>query len=301
MCTGAKAWLLARQQQEINQFIFIFSKLEIPIQALHLFPRLDEKLLELLRSLSPEDWNKPTLAKQWTVKDIAAHLLDGNLRTTSIIRDEYFGEKPENINSYQDLVAFLNRLNADWVKAMKRISPKVLITLLEASGKEYIDYLTKLDPFAKALFPVDWAGESESQYWFHIAREYTEKWHHQQQIREAVGAKSLITKEFFLPLIQTFMRALPHNYRSTAANDKEEVRVTVTGDCGGEWITRFENGKWNFVDKAENVKCRIALPPDTAWKLFTKALTAEQAREQVNVNGDERLAKPLLTMVAVMA
>lgn len=275
--------------------------MEIPIQTLHLFPRLDEKLLELLRSLSPEDWNKPTLAKQWTVKDIAAHLLDGNLRTTSLIRDGYFGEKPDNINSYQDLVAFLNRLNADWVKAMKRISPKVLITLLEASGKEYVDYLTKLDPFAKALFPVDWAGESESQYWFHIAREYTEKWHHQQQIREAVGAETLVSKEFFLPLIQTFMRALPHNYRNTIANEKEEVQVVVMGDCGGVWNIQFESGKWNFVPKAENMKCRIELTPDTAWKLFTKALTAEQAREQVRISGDERLAKPLLTMVAVIA
>ena len=42
----------------------------------HLFKPLDSKLIELLRSLSPEDWNRPTLAPLWTVKDIAAHLLD---------------------------------------------------------------------------------------------------------------------------------------------------------------------------------------------------------------------------------
>ena len=32
--------------------------------------------------------------------------------------------------SYQDLVAFLNWLNADWVKAMRRFSPRLLIEFL---------------------------------------------------------------------------------------------------------------------------------------------------------------------------
>jgi len=53
----------------------------IPIPTLHLFPVLDELLIGLLKSLSADDWNKPTVARLWTVKDIAAHLLDTNVRT----------------------------------------------------------------------------------------------------------------------------------------------------------------------------------------------------------------------------
>jgi len=41
----------------------------------------------LLRGLSPADWNAPKLAGAWTVKDVAAHLLDGNLRTLAMLRD----------------------------------------------------------------------------------------------------------------------------------------------------------------------------------------------------------------------
>jgi uncharacterized damage-inducible protein DinB len=59
------------------------------IETVHLFPLLDAKLIELLRSLSPDDWNKPTVARLWTVKDVAAHLLDGNLRMLSRARDGY--------------------------------------------------------------------------------------------------------------------------------------------------------------------------------------------------------------------
>src|SRR6188768_2584023 len=145
-----------------------------PINTIDLFPILDNKLISLLRSLSPREWQLPTRAKLWTVKDIAAHLLDGNIRTVSMSRDKYFGESSSGINNYQDLVSFLNRLNADWVKAYKRVSPSSLIDMLVVTGKQYQEHLASLDPFDKAVFSVDWAGARESKNWFHIAREYTE-------------------------------------------------------------------------------------------------------------------------------
>jgi len=79
----------------------------IPIQTLHLFSRLDKMLIELLSSLTDVEWNAQTVAKLWKVKDVASHLLDGNLRGLSISRHGFFGEKADNINSYQDLVAFI--------------------------------------------------------------------------------------------------------------------------------------------------------------------------------------------------
>ncbi|MGO8055541.1 maleylpyruvate isomerase N-terminal domain-containing protein, partial [Rhizobium leguminosarum] len=143
---------------------------------LPLFPVLDAKLIELLRSLSPDEWNKPTIARLWTVKDVATHLLDGNLRTLSLSRDKHIIHPDREINSYESLVDYLNQLNADWVKATKRLSPEMLIELLELSGKQYSQYLTTLDINADAIFSVAWAGEQTSKNWFHIAREYTEKW-----------------------------------------------------------------------------------------------------------------------------
>jgi len=57
--------------------------MEVPIQTLHLFLPLDQKLIELQKSLSHDEWNKQTVATKWTVKDVAAHLLDRNMRTLS--------------------------------------------------------------------------------------------------------------------------------------------------------------------------------------------------------------------------
>lgn len=275
--------------------------LETPIQTLHLFPALNKKLIALLRSLSKEDWHRPTLAKLWTVKDIAAHLLDTNFRTIATIRDTHFGEIPDSIHSYQDLVNYLNQLNADWVKAMKRVSPQILTDLLEATGKDYVATLKTLDPSAPALFSVAWAGQEKSPNWFHIAREYTEKWHHQQQIREAVNKQGIMSREFFYPLIETFMQALPYTYRNTASVSGTIVQVEVTGEIGGDWFIEKQHSGWTFRQLSEQATCSIRLDPDTAWKLFTKGITSDVARSKMRIEGDTRLASPLLSMVSVMA
>jgi len=57
-----------------------------PIFTAHLFPRLETKLIELLRSLAPQDWEKQTLAPRWNVKDVTAHLLDTQVRKLAASR-----------------------------------------------------------------------------------------------------------------------------------------------------------------------------------------------------------------------
>ena len=95
----------------------------IPIVTLPLFAGLDRLLLALLRSLTPADWQLPTLARAWTVHDVAAHLLDGNLRTLSMLRDGHFGEAPPADTSYPSLVVYLDGLNAGWVRTSGRHTP----------------------------------------------------------------------------------------------------------------------------------------------------------------------------------
>jgi uncharacterized protein (TIGR03083 family) len=276
--------------------------MEVPIQTIHLFNKLDQKLIELLKSLSEDEWNNRTLAKQWTVKDIASHLLDGNIRTISMLRDGHFGENPGAINSYQDLVGFLNRLNADWVQATKRMSPSVLIELLEVTGREYAEQFSKLDPFKPAIFAVDWAGQKESPNWFHIAREYTEKWHHQQQIREAVNKPGIMAREFFFPLIDTFMQALPHTFRNTQAKTGTAIEVVIPSESGGRWtMVRTDHG-WVFQQNpTASPLVSISLDPDTAWKLFTKGMSSAEAEKKIKFEGDKELGKPILSMLSVMA
>jgi uncharacterized protein (TIGR03083 family) len=273
-----------------------------PIEVLHLFPVLDQALIELLNSLTEEEWHKQTIARKWIVKDVAAHLLDGSLRNLSVLRDKYMADKPENIDTYRDLVIYLNELNATWVAAAKRLSPTVLTTLLESVGKEYNEFMNALDPWEDAQFSVAWAGEEISKNWFHIAREYTEKWIHQQQIRDAVGRPGIMSKELFFPFIDTFMCALPHTYKYVNAPTGTSVEVVISSDIGGVWHINKTDEGW-VLRKTTRLQpnARLTLDPDTAWKLFSKGIMPEDALEKATLEGDEQLCRVALGMVSVMA
>ena len=156
-----------------------------PIFTAHLFPKLEAKLIELLRSLKPEDWERQTLAPKWKVKDVAAHLLDTQIRKLAAARHDYKSENSKKLSPAR-LVTLINSLNAEGVRKYDRLPPDELISKMETASRESAEYHQALDPFSRAMFPVSWAGEEESANWFDTAREFTERWHHQQQIRLAV-------------------------------------------------------------------------------------------------------------------
>jgi uncharacterized protein (TIGR03083 family) len=271
------------------------------IQTQHLFKPLDTKLIELLRSLSDEDWNKPTIAPLWTVKDIAAHLLDTNLRALSS-GDNYRLKPNVEIKSYQDLVDYLNKLNADWVIATKRLSQQVLTNLLEITGEKYSAHIMNANMNIQAPVSVAWAGEEHSVNWFHIAREFTEKWHHQQQIRDAVGKPGIMTREFFYPVMDTFMQAMPYRYRDLQAAENTVIKIIISTEIGGEWFLIRNNNTWQLTTVAiEHPDASIILEPDTAWKLFTKGIKPEVAKAASIISGNEQLIEPALKLIAVMA
>lgn len=272
------------------------------IETLALFPILDELLIDLLTHLSPEEWNKQTVAKLWKVKDVASHLLDGNLRGLSISRDRYFGEKADHIKSYADLVGFLNELNLSWTSATKRLSPAVLTWLLKLTGESYSAHLKTLVPTEDAVFSVAWAGQETSANWFHIAREYTEKFLHQQQIRDAVGKPGLLTKALFYPFIDTLMYAFAPTFKAIAAEEGTVVSILITTEIGGQWNIIKTDGDWILNKEPYLIStASVSIDPDTAWKLFSKSWKPEQVVDMVEIAGNRALAEQVLKMVAVMA
>jgi uncharacterized protein (TIGR03083 family) len=277
-------------------------KLVEPIFVTELFCQIHGELLSLLRNLPDDDWDKPTAARQWTVKDIAAHLLDSDVRRLSYQRDKAPMVPPEApIENHRDLVNFLNQLNADWVRAARRISPRLLIEFLEITGTQVCELFKSLDPFAPAMFGVAWAGERESQNWFDVAREYTEKWHHQQQIRDAAGATPLTGRKWLFPVLDTFFRGLPHTYRETEADEGSTVLFMIAGEAGGAWTLKREGAAWALYAGRDGAACEVRMDQDVAWRLLTKGLSREEAAARIEITGDGRLGEPVLGMVAVMA
>jgi hypothetical protein len=278
-----------------------------PILVAGLFRELNGHLARLLRSLATEDWHRPTASSGRNVKDIASHLLDGSVRRLSVQRDGYSPpDAPAGFSSSQELVAYLHRVNGDWTGATRRISPRLLVEWIGRAGEELGDFFEGLDPFAPALYPVAWAGEQRSANWFDVAREYTEKWHHTQQIFEAVGKPSTITNRHLMhPCLDTFLRALPFTFRQVEADEGTAVGVTIRGEAGGDWYLVRNEGRWQQVLEAKGLPtARVSLGQDSAWKLFTKRMDRQVALARfpdIAIEGDRELGLHVLNMVCVMA
>ncbi|HEX7336600.1 MAG TPA: maleylpyruvate isomerase family mycothiol-dependent enzyme [Gemmatimonadales bacterium] len=273
-----------------------------PVYLVDRMPGLHDRLITMLRSLKPSDWDRPTACALWSVKDITAHLLDTSLRRLSLGRDGLSAAPVPAPADYAELVAYLNRLNAEWTAACRRLSPQVLIELLEDAGPRLHDFLRSLDPHGSALFPVSWAGDERSPVWFDIGREYTEQWLHQQQIREAVGTDLLSGREWLHPTLDIFVRALPFTYREVAGQPGLSVRFAISGPAGGVWtLVRNARGWDLFVGQDREPSAQVQLDQETAWKLFSKGLSTQAARQHIHIEGDRRLGEPVFRSLAVMA
>jgi uncharacterized protein (TIGR03083 family) len=273
-----------------------------PILLTDNFPGLHAELMALLRGLNQGDWNRPTACALWSVKDITAHLLDTSIRRLSFGRDRLDPTPDTPIANYSELVGYLNRLNADWVAATRRLSPPVLINLLDFTAGQVHAFLQTLDPHSPALFPVVWAGEELSLNWFDIAREYTERWLHQQQIREAVGAPGLTARAWLHPTLDVFVRALPFTYRGVDAPIGLSIRFEIVGEAGGIWTLMRKAAGWElFLGSSEAPAAIVTLDQETAWKLFSKGIDREAARQRIRFQGEPALGEPVLGSLAIMA
>lgn len=272
-----------------------------PVHVIPLFPELLAHLLALLAELPAAAWAQPTACPGWTVKDVAAHLLGGDVGVLSRGRDGYTPAGPE-IAAWEELVALINHLNAQWVAATRRLSPRLVLGLLRVTGEQVTDYFASLDPAATGG-PVSWAGPEPAPVWLDLAREYTERWLHQQHIREAVGRPGLTDPQYLAPVLATFVHALPRAYEGVPVPAGTAVSVEIGGPAGGTWTVRREASSWKlYVGAAEQPAASVVrLPAGVAWRLFTRGLAPEAARDRIEITGDAALGERLLEAVAIIA
>lgn len=272
-----------------------------PILCAPLLRKLDRELVALLRSLAPPDWDVQTVAPEWKVRDVAAHLLDTQLRKLSLARDAWFVENVV-VRAPADLSALIHRLNREGVTVYRRLSPAVLTDLLERAGEESGQFHESLDPFAPAAFAVSWAGETESLAWFDTARELTERWHHQQQIRLAVNRPGIMTRELYYPVLDCFLRGLPHSFRSVEEPGGTTVRVEITGHAGGAWLLERNGGRWTLVTRAAvEPAAQVSIPQEIAWRVFTKGIDVTAALTESRIEGDRALGEHVFKLTAIVA
>lgn len=271
-----------------------------PIHSLDALERTESALLELLAGISDAEWDAPTIVSAWRVRHVAAHLLDTALRKLSVVRDGFAVERPAS-GSARDVRIFVDRLNAEGVALYSRLSADVLRALMTWASREYVAFHRQLDPTQPAVFAVSWAGEDTSLNWFDTARELTERWHHQAQIRLALNRPAFTTREVYHPVLDCFMRVLPHTYREVPAPDGSHVLFRVDGEAGGEWPLYRESSRWLLTRDVDDPPLAVVTIPEAiAWRLFTKGLDRATAERQIAIEGDRDIAGRVFDAVAIV-
>jgi hypothetical protein len=196
----------------------------------------------------------------------------------------------------------------------RRFSPGVLIDLLRYSGPAMARMVAELPPHDPAPFAVAWAGESRSENWFDVGRDYTERWHHQMQIRDAVGAPGLMDTRWLMPLLDLSVRCLPRAYAGVDASGDVSITLQVTAAPKAVWTLRHVgasgfNGSTRMLQGGAWSVCRgtsaaptttVRLDAETAWRMFYNALPPDIARQRAIVDGNAVFAEPLFSARAVM-
>ena len=269
-----------------------------PINTVELFPAIHAELIGLLRGLDEEDWARPTLARSWRVRDVVAHLLDGDLRKLAGGRD---GHRVRTASSFTDIVDLINEQNASGVAYAMRLSPRVMTDLLEVTGRWVSEYVATLSPHATSGVAVAWAGEDRSENWMDTGREYTERWHHQMQIRDAVEADGLFHRRWFYPVLDLSVRAFRRSYENVPAAIGTAVVFEVDAEGDNVWSVIRAVPGWSVVrGRAPGAAAGLRADAATTWKLLYNALSVEAARARVTMTGDSTLTEPMLRTRSVM-
>lgn len=264
-----------------------------------LFPADRAALLDLLAGLTATDWRRPTVCPGWDVHDVAAHVLHDHLRRLSAGRDAH---RTGWIGDVDDLPALLARDNAGFVATARALSPRVLTELLADAGARLDAYWAAVDPAETGGVDVWWAAPGvPAPRWLDIAREYTEYWVHQRQIRDAVAAPAPDDAAGTRAVADTFLRALPHTLRTARPSNGTAVRVRVPDPAGGEWTATRDADGWTLAaPPPSEPAAEITLDAGILWRLATRGIGPDAAERAAHIRGDRTLARTALTLQAII-
>ena len=267
-----------------------------PILTAHLFPRIESSLIELLRSLSAEEWQMQTVSPRWKVKDVAAHLLDTQLRKLSLVRDGCAPELP----AAGPPTALINRLNEEGVAVYGRVSPRPD----RADGIGFAPE-RRISPVARSLRGGGVSRELGRR------RGLEKLVRHGARIHRALAPSAANPAGHWTAGYHD-SRALPpgagllpagaaHTYRNVPAEKGTLLRVDIAGDCGGTWQLVCEPDRWRLVAaSAIAPACRVSIRRKLRGAFLPRASIGRRQRRRRGWR-DRQLAEPMLSMVAIVA
>lgn len=104
-------------------------------------------------------------------------------------------------------------------------------------------------------------------------------------------------------VLDTFMRALPHTLRHTAAPVGAQIEVIAEGPAGGRRTATATAtaDRWSLaVPPSGRPTASVVLDTETAWRLCTRGIDPDTALGRARVQGERRLAEAACQIVSIV-
>ena len=257
-----------------------------------------DRLTELLAGLQAADWERPSPCPGWTVLGLCCHLVGDDLGLLARNRDGFPGT-PAPAGSEAEFAAWLDELQAEWVRAARRLSPRLVTDLLRWAGPQISTMFADEDVRARTA-SVSWAGPDLVPAWLGQARELSEYWIHRQQILQALGRPSDLRADLAGPVLDALRWAYPYRLARAPAQPGDTVSISVTGPLARTWHLVAAEIGWQFGDQpGPRLAGSLAMNAEQAWRLLTNNMPAA-GQAALTLSGDDAITAILLRTRAII-
>ena len=256
-----------------------------PYEISPLFLMERARLSALLGGLDPTDWQRPSPCPGWTVLGLCAHLAGDDFGFLARHRDGYHGTPGPEQAGEEEFVAWLEGLQDEWVRAARRLSPRVVTDLLAWSGPQVAEVLRAEDPAARTA-NVSWAGTEPVPAWLDQVRELSEYWIHRQQLLQALDRPSDLRADLAGPVLDGLRWAYPFRLGQARGEPGDTVTIAVSGPVTRTWFLVASPAGWGFRDQpGSRGVAAMSMTTEQAWRLLTNNLAAAD-RPRITAAGD---------------
>lgn len=249
-------------------------------------------LLDAVRHLGPQDWDRPTDLPGWSVRDVLAHL--------AAVESELLGRPvAAPMDSYGDHVRDdFGRHMEDGVQARRRLPVADVLAELAATLEERVAAMRAMsadDPPVRVPAGQRWDTATL------LRNRAFDAWTHEQDVRRAVGRPGDLDGPGAQLARLVMTGALPYLLvKRAGAKPGQSVRVEVSGPMSfGLTVEVGPDGRAAVVDGDARVDPTSRVRTD--WETFVRLGGGRVAPEEaaVTVEGDPDLARRLLAGMAI--
>jgi uncharacterized protein (TIGR03083 family) len=214
------------------------------------------RMASQLRSLSIDDWAKPTDCPLWDVRAVAGHSV-GMMATFTGFRRLFAAMGAATKTSKREGGPMIDALTAKQVADHAELSPDELIARVDEIGPRAARWRAKAPwLFRKMPIKEEVGGTAETWRMAYLLDTILTRdpWMHRIDIARATGRDLELTATHDGRIVADVVAELARRYR-------KPFTLTLTGPAGGEFIAGDGNGEKVTIDAIEMCRTLSGRPP----------------------------------------